>query len=286
MNSINEIDWKIYESLTKYIYETLRKDYKINIEGYGHNCRIKGTSGVMHQVDVLTSEVDGLHTYRTAIECKYWNNKVNKDTVMKLLSIINDSDIQRGIIVSKNGFTSDAQKFAEHHNIKIVQLRELNKHDDVQAEVECGIIDFFFKINIRRPEITKIMAKTVNDIEISIPENLQYQALIENRDGVKIKLFESIIVFKDFLHTQKEFKTISKSYSFPDHIIYLSNDKHYINSITYEGLLTIINNDHIKTFSLVDKVWMIMNQIFEQQKFLITKNGIIINKNENFSDKI
>ncbi|MCD0456283.1 restriction endonuclease [Chryseobacterium sp. LC2016-27] len=286
MNVTNEIDWKIYESLTKYIYETLRKDYKINIESYGHTCRIKGISGVMHQVDVLTSEVDGLHTYRTAIECKYWKNKVNKDIVMKLLSIINDTDIQRGIIVSKNGFTSDAQKFAEHHNIKIVQLRELNKHDNVQAEVECGIIDFFFKINIRRPEITKILAKTINDIEISIPENLQYQVLIENRDEVKIKLFDSMMVFKELLHTQKEFKIISKSYSFPGHILYLSNDKHYINSITYEGLLTIINDDHKKTFSLVDKVWMIMNQIFEQQAFLITKNGIIVNKNENLSDKI
>lgn len=286
MVEMGNLDWRIYESLTKYIYETLRKDYKINIEGYGHTCRIKGISGVMHQIDVLTSEIDGLHTYRTAIECKYWKNKVNKDTVMKLLSIINDTDIQRGIIVSKNGFTSDAQKFAEHHNIKIVQLRELNKHDNVQAQVECGIIDFFFKINIRRPEITKILAKTVNDIEISIPEHMQYQVLIENRDGLKIKLFDSIMVFKELLHTQKEFKTISKSYSFPGHILYLSNHKHYINSITYEGLLTIINDDHKKTFSLVDKIWMIMNQIFEQQTFLITENGIIVNKNENLSNQI
>lgn len=173
MNVTNEIDWKSYESLTKYIYETLRKDYNINIEGYGNNCRIKGISGVIHQIDVLTSEVDGIHTYRTAIECKYWKNKVNKDTVMKLLSIINDTDIQRGIIISKNGFTADAQKFAEHHNIKIVQLRELNKHDNIHEEVELGILDFSIKINIKRPEITKILAKTLNDIEISISENLQ-----------------------------------------------------------------------------------------------------------------
>lgn len=34
MTVTNEIDWKIHESLTKYIYETLCNDYNINIEGY------------------------------------------------------------------------------------------------------------------------------------------------------------------------------------------------------------------------------------------------------------
>lgn len=53
---MNSLDWKIYESLTKYIYETLRKEYNINIEGHGQNCKIRGYSGVIHQIDVLTSE--------------------------------------------------------------------------------------------------------------------------------------------------------------------------------------------------------------------------------------
>ncbi|WP_185205015.1 restriction endonuclease [Chryseobacterium sp. C3] len=101
MDELNSLDWKIYESLTKYIYDTLKKEYHIPVEGYGQNCKIKGNSGVMHQIDVLTAEFDGCQTYKTAIECKYWKKKVTKDTVMKLLSIINDTDIQRGIIVKE-----------------------------------------------------------------------------------------------------------------------------------------------------------------------------------------
>lgn len=46
---------------------------------------------------------------------------------MKLLGIINDTEIKRGIIVSKNGYTPDAQKYAKHHNILIVQLREAGR---------------------------------------------------------------------------------------------------------------------------------------------------------------
>lgn len=73
-----------------------------------------------------------------------FEKKVDKDIVMKLLSIINDTDIQRGIIVSKSGFTPDAKKFAEHHNIKIVQLREISEKDqNIKKEIELGDIDLY-----------------------------------------------------------------------------------------------------------------------------------------------
>lgn len=278
MDEQNNLDWKIYESLTKYIYETLRKEYNIHIEGYGPNCKVTGSSGVSHQIDVLTSESDGNHTYKTAIECKYWKKKVTKDTVMKLLPILNDTDIERGIIVSKNGFTRDAQKFADHHNIKIVQLRESAKQDNIEDEIEFAIFDLFFKININRPEITKIVVKTTEETEIILDENEQYQIFIKSAEGNKIRLFDSIMVFKDFLHAQKPFQMTTKSYSYKNHKLIFRDDVYSLSSITYTGLLTIINKDHQRTFSLVDKVWMIMNQIFEKQTFLITDYGLIVKK--------
>jgi len=280
MDEQNNLDWKIYESLTKYIYETLRKEYNINIEGYGQNCKVTGSSGVSHQIDVLTSESDGNHTYKTAIECKYWKKKVTKDTVMKLLSILNDTDIERGIIVSKNGFTRDAQKFADHHNIKIVQLRESAKQDNIEDEIEFAILDLFFKININRPEVTKIVVKTAEDTEILLDETDQYQTFIKNAEGDQIRLFDSMMDFKEFLHSQKPFQMTSKSYSYKNHKLIYRYNVYSITSISYTGMLTIINNDHQKTFSLVDKVWMIMNQIFEKQTFLITDYGLIVKKEE------
>ncbi|WP_316635981.1 restriction endonuclease [uncultured Flavobacterium sp.] len=178
MEDQNKLDWEKYELITKYIYETLGQDYNINIEGYGRNCIIIGNSTVKHQIDVLTSETDDTGTYRTAIECKYWNKKINKDIVMKLLAVINDSDIKRGIIVSKSGYTPDAQQFAKHNNILIVQLREAGK-EDKKLHKELHFFDLILniKINIKRPEVTNIIAKDFDNNIINLNEKDQDQIL-------------------------------------------------------------------------------------------------------------
>ena len=75
MSTANTLDWKKYESITKYIYETLGKQYGVTVKGYGSTCIVKGNSGVSHQIDVITSHTEGSHTYQTAIECKYWKKK-------------------------------------------------------------------------------------------------------------------------------------------------------------------------------------------------------------------
>jgi len=75
MNQQNNLDWKKYELITKYIYETLGHEFNIHVEDNGKDCKALGASGVYHQIDVLTSETDGINTYRTAVECKYWNKK-------------------------------------------------------------------------------------------------------------------------------------------------------------------------------------------------------------------
>lgn len=97
----NNLNWKAYEAITKYIYETLGKEFGVTIEGYGSNCKVQGKSGSFHQIDVLTKQSNGVHQVRTAIECKCLKNKVTKGTVMMLLSTINDARIEKGVIVQK-----------------------------------------------------------------------------------------------------------------------------------------------------------------------------------------
>jgi len=89
------MDWQNYETTVRNIYETLGKNYGVSIECYGKNCKRTGKSGIEHQIDVLSSHSDGVHTYFTAVECKYWNKKVNKDIAMKL------NDIRRIVILIK-----------------------------------------------------------------------------------------------------------------------------------------------------------------------------------------
>lgn len=282
MKDENKLDWQTYELITKYIYETLGQQYNINIEGYGRDCKIIGLSGVQHQIDVLTSETDQSGRYRTAIECKYWNKKVNKDIVMKLLAIINDTDIKRGIIVSKSGYTPDAQQFAKHNKILIVQLREAGK-ETKQPPKQMHFFDLILniKINIKRPEVTEIIALDIDDKIIKLDEKNQYHIYIDKPNGRKTRLFDEIMLFKEYLNMQRPFKTVTKSYEFHDSILRLQNSMQKIKSITYTGQLTVQDKNQNTTFSIVDKVWLIMEKIFEEQTFTISQGGLIVQNLDN-----
>jgi hypothetical protein len=65
MSQEKNLDWKTYESITKYIYETLGREFGVKIEGHGSKCKVHGKSGDEHQIDVLTSHSDGIHIYLT-----------------------------------------------------------------------------------------------------------------------------------------------------------------------------------------------------------------------------
>lgn len=277
MEDQDKLDWKKYEFITKYIYETLGQMYNINIEGYGKDCKIWGSSGVEHQVDVLTSETDSTGTFRTAIECKYWNKKVTKDTVMKLLAILDDTNIKRGIIVSRSGFTPDAQQYAKHKNILLVQLREAGKEDNERPKELCiDDLNLNVKLTRRHPEVTSIIAMDFDNNKITLDEKDQYHIFIENTNGKKSRLFDDIMEFKCHLHGQKPFATVTKTHAHQQSLLYFQNNIFKIKSITYTGLLTIHDQNQNKIFSIVDRVWLVMEKIFEQQTFMISESGLIV----------
>src|ERR1035438_8764059 len=133
--------WKEYEEITNYIYEAIGKNTGVTIECFGNTCKVIGKSGVEHQIDVLTNHSDGIHSYKTGIECKYWDENINKDIIMKVAAIVEDAGLNKGIIVSKNGFTPDAISFAQYRNIGLVELREITEND-----WEGTIRNIFFEI--------------------------------------------------------------------------------------------------------------------------------------------
>lgn len=198
MSEESKLDWKKYESITKYIYETLGKESGVEIECYGNNCKVKGKSEVNHQIDVLTIHSDGIHTYRTAIECKYWNDKINKDIVMKVAEIIEDSAINKGVIVSKNGFTPDGISYAKYKNIGLVELREMEEKD---WEGRPRIFDF--KSWILRPEILEIVIDSI-DKKDENKETIEISKVkIKLSTGQEKPFSDYIKSFKEELKTQE-----------------------------------------------------------------------------------
>lgn len=149
------LDWRTYESITKYIYETLGRKTGVKIVGHGSNCKVLGKSGVNHQIDILTTHSDGIHSYKTAIECKYWKEKINKEIVMKVSVTIEDAGIEKGVIVSKAGFTKDGAEFVKYKNIGIVELREIGEPAQgiQERQLNIGSLEISSLVTILRYEI-------------------------------------------------------------------------------------------------------------------------------------
>jgi hypothetical protein len=264
------LDWKKYESITKYIYETLGKESGVKIEGYGNNCKVKGKSGVNHQIDVLTNHSDGIHNYKTAIECKYWKDKINKDIVMKVSEIIEDAGINKGVIVSKSGFTPDGISFAKYKNIGLVELREIEEKD---WEGRGRIFDI--KTWINRPEILGTVIDAIDKTELDREVIELDRVKVELLDGNKIPFINYITTFKKELHNVEFWQVFTKGYRLDG--AYLINEKTNskikIKGIIFTGVLTKLNSN--LKFHPVDQIWLIMKSLFEEITFTISEKGII-----------
>ena len=120
----DDLLWQDYEELVKDIYQALGKASGVTIECWGSGCRVRGRSEVLHQIDVLTSHWAGPHQYRTGISCKHWKKKVRKKDAMEFAEIVEDTGLNKGVIVSKMGFTHPAKTYAKFKNIGLVELRK------------------------------------------------------------------------------------------------------------------------------------------------------------------
>ncbi len=274
------MDWKDYENITKYIYEELGRETGVTIVGYGNSFKVKGKSGVSHQLDVLTSHSDGIHNYQTAIECKYWEKKINKDVVMKVASIVEDTNIHKGVIVSKRGYTEDGISFAKQKNIGLVELRELDaaepKENNKETSFPIAELILNFKIKRNRPKILNIEFDFV-DINTKSDKIETNQMIIRLQDGNEVALNEYIISFKEELHKQEPSKRIKKYYELENAnlINTLSKELAQIRGLTLIGFLEVKNMDNTRHFNIVDEVWLTMKSLFENNSYTISKLGMI-----------
>lgn len=262
--------WEEYEEVTKYVYETLGKEKGVTIECFGKDCKVQGKSEVKHQIDVLTNFSDGLHNYKTAIECKYWNKNIDKDIVMKVAEIIEDAAINKGVIVSKKGFTPDAISYAKYKNIGLVELREFEEGD-----WKGRIKSIKFNINMLLPQINSleffIDKETVTDLEPGemLVENLRHK----NRDGEIIGVKFYIEDFSSELTRQKEDENFEKIYKFEGEnfiINGITNSETLIGGLKLTGVLKIAKEGF--QINGEDHVWLIMKAYFEDKTYTISKD--------------
>ncbi len=267
------MNWQSYEETVKDIYEKLGES-NIEILGWGSDCKVKGRSGVNHQIDVLTSHSGGIHSYRTAIECKYWSDKVSKDAVAKLSEIIEDARIEKGVVVSKSGFTPDAVTFAKYKNIGLVELRE-----PVDEDWKDRIKTIHINMHITAPEaydyefIWDDIGGQGEEFQIYAPTS---DILIHTPDGNFASLHELTNSKIGTGETSREGEVESYSVPFPTGTTLsfpASESKVPIREIRFK-IRYEVATEEIEIRG-EDQVFMIMSAIFENRRFAISPLGDI-----------
>ena len=83
--------------------------------GYATRCNVvlEGRSGGRHEIDVLAEKSDALTTFRVGVECKAWQQPIEKDVISKLHYVAGDLGLNKAIVVSLAGCRSGAQKAAD-----------------------------------------------------------------------------------------------------------------------------------------------------------------------------
>jgi len=189
---------------------------------------------------------------------------------MKLAEIIEDTGINKGVIVSKRGFTEDGISFVKYKNIGLVELREIEQKD--RREFNLGML----KINteLRRPEVVTILIDNIGP-NLKAEEVIPSQLRIRTKDGQVIPFEKYLMAFKKTLHKQEPYKLVQKTYQLKNAELVndISKKVIRIRSIQLKGQLTVIN-DFIK-WHIVDEVWLIMKSLFEDKSFTVSKNGVI-----------
>jgi hypothetical protein len=103
-----------------------------------HNVKMRGRSGVEHQIDVYAEYKAPLHVSKIIVECKSYDKPIDKDIVMKLIHEVGDLGVDRGILVTTSYFTPDAISTAQGYNAELwdnVKLRELLNEIPIQEGI-------------------------------------------------------------------------------------------------------------------------------------------------------
>lgn len=125
-----------YERLAALVFKALEDKNAVI-----HDLKLAGTDpDVKHQIDV-TVEVAGTKK-RLLIECKDFDvsgHKVGLDILRSFRSVIEDTKADEGIVITCNGFTEDAQKYARSKGIKLAVLR-LFETRDMEGRITTVIV--------------------------------------------------------------------------------------------------------------------------------------------------
>ncbi|WP_240223451.1 restriction endonuclease [Rheinheimera hassiensis] len=114
---------KDYELLTQKIYKAILESEGVENIAVRHDVKIKGKSGVEHQIDVFWEYRYVGVSHKVLIECKYYTKPVSLIHARNMLGLLSDIPSSQGLIVTTQGFQSGVIDFCCHYEINLKKIR-------------------------------------------------------------------------------------------------------------------------------------------------------------------
>lgn len=160
------------------------------------NTQLTNKQGVSRQIDVLLTHKVDRHTFRTIIECKNWKRKVDIKVLDEFVTKVKSVDVEKGIIVSKSGFTSGLLNQAKEYNN--ISLYSIDNVEDIRNEIldfhKVGIYTITYYSNDWTVKFFE--KKPIND-NIKLYTKLKFVDSIEE--------FDITDIAQDYLKANKDF---------------------------------------------------------------------------------
>jgi DNA-binding CsgD family transcriptional regulator len=182
--------------------ETSLEDFQVI-----HDAKLKGKSGVRHQVDVVYECIKEGQTRTILVECKNYNkNKVKLGDIRSFYAVIEDLSTAdkevEGVFLTSSNFQRGVIRYAQYKNIKLGTLIEgkpsLENYLDAglngitQALVKKTVHEIGFLLDDGSPFPNII---TISGVELA---RIERQGLIEH-EFIKISSRESLVSLKDLM---------------------------------------------------------------------------------------
>jgi hypothetical protein len=182
-----------YEMLAALVFKALEEKNTVI-----HDIKLVGASDVAHQIDV-TVETNGSKR-RVVIECKDYDisgDKIGLDIIRSFRSVLEDTDADEGIVITCNGFTSEAQKFAKAKDIKLVILRKFEEAD-MQGRIKTVVVNLIVQAP-KAPTVTLSLSAENQRLMTEECQRIGIQGGVSNTDAVFFVRASERVQFNEFL---------------------------------------------------------------------------------------
>lgn len=122
-----------YEILVRDLHAALIENDRVENVRVLHNGKLKGRSGATHQIDVYWEfKVAGVK-YKTCVECKHYNRRVEKSDVATLIATLDDIGNTTGIFATTVGYQSGAVLLAKERGVRLLTVNTLLKSINITS---------------------------------------------------------------------------------------------------------------------------------------------------------